>query len=257
MPFARFMELALYDPAGGYYRVRGRPAGPGRRLPDGAGAASDLRGAAGARGEEAWDRLGRPEPFVVVEHGAGEGALAVPLLGALPASIRYRPVEVDDRRLVRLRGRLASAGSADRLDDGSADEPFDGVIIANEVLDALPVHRVRQRGIRPARAGGRRRCRRRVRRGRDHADDAGARRATRRSRASSSSTARPPRSASRSTTGSRRLPRRCAAGCSSSSTTALRQPSCMTRSVDATARFARMSGTRSTTTRTGSSVART
>jgi SAM-dependent MidA family methyltransferase len=35
---------------------------------------------------------------------------------------------------------------AERLDDAPAEEPFDGVIIANEVLDALPVHRVRQRG---------------------------------------------------------------------------------------------------------------
>ncbi len=146
MPFARFMELALYDPAGGYYRAEAvRPGRGGDFL-----TAPELHPIFGellARAvKDAWDRLGRPEPFVVVEHGAGEGVLAVPLLGALPASIRYRPVEVDDRRLVRLRGRLASAGLADRLDDGSAEEPFDGVLIANEVLDALPVHRVRQRG---------------------------------------------------------------------------------------------------------------
>jgi SAM-dependent MidA family methyltransferase len=146
MPFARFMELALYDPAGGYYRSdAARPGRGGDFL-----TAPELHPIFGellARAvEEAWDRLGRPEPFVVVEHGAGEGALAVPLLGAMPASIRYRPVEVDDRRLDRLRGRLASAGSAERLDDAPADAPFDGVIIANEVLDALPVHRLRQRG---------------------------------------------------------------------------------------------------------------
>ena len=146
MPFARFMELALYDPAGGYYRAdAARPGRGGDFL-----TAPELHPIFGellARAiEEAWDRLGRPEPFVVVEHGAGEGALAAPLLGASPASIRYRPVEVDDRRLARLRESLASAGLAERLDDAPAEEPFDGVIIANEVLDALPVHRVRQRG---------------------------------------------------------------------------------------------------------------
>jgi SAM-dependent MidA family methyltransferase len=146
MPFARFMAFALYDPAGGYYRSESaRPGRGGDFL-----TAPELHPIFGemlARAvEEAWDRLGRPEPFVVVEHGAGEGALAVPLLGTMPAPIRYRPVEADEHRLVRLREHLAAAGLADRLDDVSAEAPFDGVIVANEVLDALPVHRVRQRG---------------------------------------------------------------------------------------------------------------
>ena len=89
--------------------------------------------------------LGRPEPFSVVEHGAGEGALAVPMLAALPPEIGYHPVEVDKRRVAELRERLADAGLGERL-VASLPSPFDGVILANEVLDALPVHRVRQRG---------------------------------------------------------------------------------------------------------------
>jgi SAM-dependent MidA family methyltransferase len=144
MPFARYMELALYDPAGGYYRSdAARPGRGGDFL-----TAPELHPIFGEvlahAVEDAWDRLGRTEPFVVVEHGAGEGALAVPLLDALSPSIRYRPVEVDERRLARLRARLAEAGLAERLDDASAGAPFDGVVIANEVLDALPVHRVRR-----------------------------------------------------------------------------------------------------------------
>jgi SAM-dependent MidA family methyltransferase len=146
MPFARYMELALYDPAGGYYRSdAARPGRGGDFL-----TAPELHPIFGEvlahAVEDAWDRLGRPEPLVVVEHGAGEGALAVPLLDALSPSIRYRPVEVDERRLARLRARLAEAGLAERLDDASAGAPFDGVVIANEVLDALPVHRVRRSG---------------------------------------------------------------------------------------------------------------
>ncbi len=146
MPFARYMELALYDPAGGYYRSdAARPGRGGDFL-----TAPELHPIFGEvlahAVEDAWDRLGRTEPFVVVEHGAGEGALAVPLLDALSPSIRYRPVEVDERRLARLRARLAEAGLAERLDDASAGAPFDGVVIANEVLDALPVHRVRRSG---------------------------------------------------------------------------------------------------------------
>jgi SAM-dependent MidA family methyltransferase len=144
MTFARFMALALYDPAGGYYRSEAPRPGRGGDFvtaPELHPIFGEMLAHAVA---QAWDRLGRPEPFVVVEHGAGEGALAVPLLAALPAPIRYRPVDVDERRLAVLRDRLAAAGSAARLDEGSAEEPVDGVIIANEVLDALPVHRVRR-----------------------------------------------------------------------------------------------------------------
>lgn len=144
MPFDRYMELALYDPAGGYYRSdAARPGRGGDFL-----TAPELHPIFGEvlahAVEDAWDRLGRPEPFVVVEHGAGEGALAVPLLDALSPSIRYRPVEVDERRLARLRARLAEADLAERLDDASTGALFDGAVIANEVLDALPVHRVRR-----------------------------------------------------------------------------------------------------------------
>ena len=143
MPFARFMELALYDPDGGYYRsAEARPGRAGDFL-----TAPELHPMfgqlIGRAVEDAWRALGEPERFVVVEHGAGEGSLAVPLLRALPAAIRYAPIEVDDRRLATLHERLEEAGLADRLDDRAPDAPFDGVVIANEVLDALPVHRVR------------------------------------------------------------------------------------------------------------------
>ena len=144
MPFARFMELALYDPDGGYYRsAEARPGRGGDFV-----TAPELHPIFGemlARAvEEAWGALGRPDRFVVREHGAGEGALALAMLPSLPPAIRYAPVEVDERRLATLRDRLTEAGLAERLVDATG--PFDGVVIANEVLDALPVHRVRQVG---------------------------------------------------------------------------------------------------------------
>ncbi len=151
MPFARFMELALYDPDGGYYRsADARPGRGGDFL-----TAPELHPIFGemlARAVvQAWERLERPDPFVVVEHGAGDGALAVSLLRAvrdtaLGATIRFRPVEVDEGRRQALQDRLETAGLLDRLDTGPVDAPFDGVVLANEVLDALPVHRVRRLG---------------------------------------------------------------------------------------------------------------
>ena len=150
MPFARFMELALYDPDGGYYRsAEARPGRAGDFLT--APELHPIFGELMARAvEQAWDGLGRPDPFVVAEYGAGNGALAEPMLAVLRATpvwaaLRYWPVDIDERRLASLRDRLSAADLADRL-ELPPDRPFDGLVIANEVLDALPVHRVRQRG---------------------------------------------------------------------------------------------------------------
>ena len=113
--FARFMELALYDPDGGYYRAEA--ARPGR---DGdfitAPELHPIFGYTLASGfTEVWERLGRPDPFVIREHGAGTGALATAVLdglvadrSGLAAAVRWEPVEVDPRRLLssgRARGR--------------------------------------------------------------------------------------------------------------------------------------------------------
>lgn len=149
MPFARFMDLALYDPDGGYYRAataRPGPAGDFVTAPE----LHPIFGATLATGiAEIWERLGRPDPFTIRELGAGTGALALAILGAIedPAlrlAIRYRSVEVDPRRTAAFDERLRTAGFAEALqpDDG---RPITGVILGNEVLDALPVHRVRGR----------------------------------------------------------------------------------------------------------------
>jgi SAM-dependent MidA family methyltransferase len=145
MPFARFMELALYDADGGYYRsAEARPGRAGDFLtaPELHPIFGELLGRAVSN---AWEALGRPDPLIVAEHGAGDGALAIPLLGSTPAAVGYLPIDVDDRRLAALRRRLAETGLDERLVE-PAPATFDGIVLANEVLDALPVHRVRQRG---------------------------------------------------------------------------------------------------------------
>lgn len=148
--FARFMERALYEPGLGYYR-RERP-GPGRAgdfltAPE----THPVFGRAIARQvADIWDRLGRPGTFTVREHGAGEGTLAIAILDGLAAeapavleAVRYQPVEVEAARLAAFEGRLAAAGHGLRIEPATR-APMLGVILANEVLDALPVHRVRQ-----------------------------------------------------------------------------------------------------------------
>lgn len=150
MTFARFMALALYDPEHGYYT---RPdasgaSGPGRggdflTAPEG----HPIFGWALARQvEEVWDRLGRPAGFTIREHGAGRGALATALLEGLGRAgsplletIHYEAVDASADRLDALQQRLAEAGFGDRLAI-PGPEPITGVILANELLDALPVH---------------------------------------------------------------------------------------------------------------------
>ena len=152
MTFARFMELALYAPEGGYYRAAAtRPGRDGDYI-----TAPELHPIFGwslARGiDEIWRRLEEPSPFVVREHGAGTGALALAILDGLREmgsplldAIVYEPVEIDERRLEAFTARLAAAGHAARLRQPTT-EAFAGVVLGNEVLDALPVHRVRGRG---------------------------------------------------------------------------------------------------------------
>ena len=157
--FARFMERALYEPGHGYYRQA--TPGPGREgdfltAPE----AHPIVGAAfGLLVEQAWEAMDRPAPFTITEPGAGTGALAAGLLRGLRdlrspllGSIRYRPVEVEPARLVALEARLTAEGlTAYLAGDAPADGPVEtGAVIANEVLDALPVHRVvgRSGGIR-------------------------------------------------------------------------------------------------------------
>jgi SAM-dependent MidA family methyltransferase len=149
--FARFMEWALYEVGHGYYR---RPtAGPGREgdfltAPE----AHPIFGAAlGRLVEQAWEAMGRPAALTITESGAGSGALAAGLLGGLRdlgspllQAVGYRPGEVEPARLTELAGRLA----ADGLDRYLVTDPppvgrnETGVVLANEVIDALPVHRV-------------------------------------------------------------------------------------------------------------------
>lgn len=147
--FARFMERALYEPGLGYYT--GNAAGRGRggdflTAPE----THPIFGWALARQlDEVWQALGRPAPFVVREHGAGSGALAVAILDGLARdksplrdAVGYDAVEVDGRRTAAFRDWMRAAGHGDALDRAPASTDIAGVILANELLDALPVHRV-------------------------------------------------------------------------------------------------------------------
>ena len=100
---------------------------------------------------EMWELLGSPRPFVVAESGAGVGRLAGHILDfsarALPefyAALEYVAVERSSARRAEHAARLADHAAAGRV-SSAAEIPqaiSAGCIFSNELLDALPVHRV-------------------------------------------------------------------------------------------------------------------
>ena len=143
VPFERFMEMALYDPRGGYYAagpLRSREGGDFLTSPE----VSPEFGAALARwAEEEHRRLGRPDDFSVVDAGAGSGSLLAPLLEALPFSPRAMAVEASPAALEAAASRLPRVELAGR--EGPS-EPFRGVVTANELIDNLPAAAAVRRG---------------------------------------------------------------------------------------------------------------
>ena len=126
--FARYMELALYEPGLGYYAGGTHKFGREGDFVT-APELGSLFGRTLARQLEA---LGDP----VLEFGAGSGALADTLLSR--HVFDYRIVEVSPQLQARQQARLgARAQWLERL-----PERIRGVVIANEVVDAMPVHAV-------------------------------------------------------------------------------------------------------------------
>lgn len=154
LPAAEAMVLALYHPEFGYYR---RAAGPwgfeGADYYTALDLGPLLGEALAARLERAWERLGRPDPFVVLEPGAGRGWLGRDLLqaarGAFGASLRY--LHRDDNPAAAAAARIALAphlesGRARIVAQQEPLEPFRGAILSNELFDALPAQPYRWDG---------------------------------------------------------------------------------------------------------------
>jgi SAM-dependent MidA family methyltransferase len=152
--FARFMELALYHPTHGYYLTAERRPGRGGDFIT-APEASALFGVTLARQiAECWERLDRPERFEIREYGSGIGVLAYDLVAGLSDAapeimdgLRYRLVEPNPHRLAQALSAMAEVGLAgivtgETIPSGAEPEPIVGVALANEVADALPVHRL-------------------------------------------------------------------------------------------------------------------
>lgn len=148
--FADFQEAALYDPEEGFF-TRGGGAGRAGRDFVTSPEVGSLFGMVVARAlDDAWRRLGAPDPFVVVEAGAGRGRLAADVLRAQPEcspALRYVLVERSGPLRDEQRERLALEPPDEVLGgfralDGEAPEPQSGQGPIVTALDELPAMRV-------------------------------------------------------------------------------------------------------------------
>ncbi|HEX8163009.1 MAG TPA: SAM-dependent methyltransferase [Pyrinomonadaceae bacterium] len=156
LTFRDWMAAALYDERGGYYRradiTRWGRAGDYRTSPE----RSPLFAATFARYfASLHETLGSPARWTIRESGAGAGDFASVALETLARehprvfdATRYVVEEIGEASRARAAARLAPF--ADRVEFRGPREPGPppgvGVVFSNELIDALPVHRVRASG---------------------------------------------------------------------------------------------------------------
>ncbi len=138
VPFARYMELALYTPGLGYYSGGSEKFGASGDFVT-APQVSPLFGRLLAR---QFAGVLPPSGGGVLELGAGTGLLASQIIGelrALGVDAPYSILEVSGELRARQQENLQGT-EVNWLD--ALPEKFTGVMFGNEVLDALPVHLV-------------------------------------------------------------------------------------------------------------------
>ena len=149
--FARFMALALYAPGLGYYSAGAHKLGAAGDFVT-APELSPLFGQCLARQcREVLQRLGGGD---ILEFGAGSGALAAEVLltlealDCLPRTYAILDLSADLRARQRetLSARAPHLLSRVKWLDQLPETGFRGVVLANEVLDAMPVHLLRYAG---------------------------------------------------------------------------------------------------------------
>jgi SAM-dependent MidA family methyltransferase len=149
MTFADFMRECLYHPLHGYYSKA-----ESSRFADyytSVDVHPVFARLLARQFGEMWERLGRPQEFTLVEGGAGVGRLAAQLLDfcevTLPefyAALKYSAVERSAGRREQATQRAGRHAAAKRFAAAAEVPPRIpvGCFFSNELVDALPVHRV-------------------------------------------------------------------------------------------------------------------
>lgn len=151
--FAEYMAVCLYEPGLGYYTSPGRKVGA-----DGDFYTSITVHAAFGRViareiAQMWRCMGSPAGFTLLECGAGNGRLACDIMdflkeresamyeGLCLVLVEQEPsLESTQREMLAAHGERISWCSPEEFATGNA--AYSGCIYSNELVDALPAHRV-------------------------------------------------------------------------------------------------------------------
>lgn len=141
IPFARFMHEALYNPQYGYYMQESIQIGASGDFTT-APEISPMFGACIAKQIDEYIKNEGGE-IEVLELGPGNGSLAFSILSNLKnitALKKYKLLELSPS--LQIRQRETNAKFEEKIEHiSSLPKNFSGIIIANEVLDAMPVHK--------------------------------------------------------------------------------------------------------------------
>jgi len=151
--FAAFMEACLYEPGLGYYTSPGRKVGAEGDFYTSISVHAAFGRVIAREIAQMWRCMGTPDAFTLVECGAGNGRLACDIMDYLaerePELYRAAGLVLVEREptletaqaelLAAHRGRITWL-APDEFTSGRFT--FSGCLYSNELIDALPVHRV-------------------------------------------------------------------------------------------------------------------
>ena len=149
--FADYMAACLYEPGLGYYTSPGRKVGTEGDFYTSITVHATFGRVIAREIAAMWRSMGSPQAFTLVEAGAGHGRLSADVLDFLAeqrpdcyATVNLVLIEKEPSLTEAQATLLAS--HRDKLGwltpDELADFRFSGVLYSNELLDAMPVHRV-------------------------------------------------------------------------------------------------------------------
>lgn len=149
LSFDEYMSLALYEPGLGYYSAGSCKFGEAGDFVTAPEISPVFSRCVARQCEEIIARLEQP---VVVELGAGSGVMASDVLQELQARsclpeaywILETSADLRERQQTLLKERVPEAFERVRWLDTLPAEPFSGIVLANEVVDALPIKRFKK-----------------------------------------------------------------------------------------------------------------
>ncbi len=154
--FADYMDCVLHHPQQGYYAAHRAKIGAQGDFFTAPHLGADFGQLLATQFDDMWNALGKPQPFTLVEMGAGQGLLAVDVLNALQrqtpdlfACLHYTIIEQSNILVAEQRQQLQRFASQwgelnlcwQALEEISPNSII-GCCFSNELVDAFPIHQI-------------------------------------------------------------------------------------------------------------------